>query len=117
YVERFGPRLVPIRREHVRGFLARKPLWLMQTLTLDAVRQQVWEMEEGAYRFYLEAAKQVTDAGTRKLLGDLARAERQHADAADRIDAAVLGEAGRARETSEAPRQFVLTDVQPGLSG
>ncbi|MHA6689533.1 iron exporter MbfA [Devosia sp. A449] len=117
YVERFGPRLVPIRREHVRGFLTRKPLWLMQTLTLEAVRQQVWEMEEGAYRFYLEAARQVSDAGTRKLLGDLARAERQHAAAADRIDAEVLGESGRDSEKTEAHRQFVLTYVQPGLAG
>jgi rubrerythrin len=117
YIDRFGTRLVPIRREHVRGFLPRKPLWLMKSLSIDAVRQQVWEMEEGAYRFYMEAAKQVSDAGIRKLLGDLAVQERKHADAADRIDAAVLGAQGRDRETSEAHRQFVLTYVQPGLAG
>jgi len=117
YIARFGTRLVPIRREHVRGFLPRKPLWLMKSLSIDAVRQQVWEMEEGAYRFYMEAAKQVTDAGIRKLLGDLAVQERKHADAADRIDAAVLGAEGRDSETSEAHRQFVLTYVQPGLAG
>ncbi len=117
YVERFGKRLVPIRREHVRGFVARKPLWLMKSLTLDAVRQQVWEMEEGAYRFYMEAAKQATDAGIRKLLGDLAAQERKHADAADRIDASVLGSEGRDSESTESHRQFVLTYVQPGLAG
>ena len=117
YVERFGKRLVPIRREHVRGFVQRKPLWLMKTLTLEAVRQQVWEMEEGAYRFYMEAAKQATDAGIRKLLGDLAVQERKHADAADRIDAKVLGAAGRDSESTESHRQFVLTYVQPGLAG
>ena len=117
YVERFGKRLVPIRREHVRGFVTRKPLWLMKTLTLDAVRQQVWEMEEGAYRFYMEAAKQATDANIRKLLGDLAAQERKHADAADRIDAAVLGADGRETESTEKRRQFVLTYVQPGLAG
>jgi len=117
YVERFGKRLVPIRREHVRGFVPRKPLWLMKSLTLEAVRQQVWEMEEGAYRFYMEAAKQATDAGIRKLLGDLAVQERKHADAADRIDAAVLGATGRDTESTESHRQFVLTYVQPGLAG
>lgn len=117
YVERFGKRLVPIRREHVKGFVARKPLWLMKSLTLEAVRQQVWEMEEGAYRFYMEAAKQVTDAGIRKLLGDLAAQERKHADAADRIDAEALGAEGRETEKSESHRQFVLTYVQPGLAG
>ena len=117
YVERFGPRLVPIRREHVRGFLARKPIWLMKNLSLETVRQQVWEMEEGAYRFYMEAAKQTTDAGIRKLLGDLAAQERKHADAADKIDAAALGADGRETEKGEQHRQFVLTYVQPGLAG
>lgn len=117
YVERFGKRLVPIRREHVKGFVARKPLWLMKSLTLDAVRQQVWEMEEGAYRFYMEAAKQTSDAAIRKLLGDLAAQERKHADAADRIDANVLGAEGRDTESTEQHRQFVLTYVQPGLAG
>lgn len=117
YVERFGTHLVPIRREHVRGFMARKPIWLMKSLTIEAVRQQVWEMEEGAYRFYMEAAKQVTDAGIRKLLGDLAAQERQHADAADRIDADMLGAAGRDLEKDASHRQFVLTYVQPGLAG
>jgi rubrerythrin len=117
YVERFGRRLVPIRREHVRGFMPRKPIWLMKTLTLGAVRQQIWEMEEGAYRFYMEAAKQATDVGIRKLLGDLAVQERKHADAADRIDAAVLGAEGRASEHTESHRQFVLTYVQPGVAG
>ncbi|MDB5535840.1 MAG: rubrerythrin family protein [Devosia sp.] len=117
YVERFGARLVPIRREDVRGFLPRKPIWLLKTLTLEAVRQQVWEMEEGAYRFYLEAAKQTQDASMRKLLGDLAREERKHADAADRLDESELGAEGRGSEKSEAHRQFVLTYVQPGLAG
>ena len=117
YVARFGQRLVPIRREHVRGFLTRKPVWLQKTLTLDQARQQVWEMEEGAYRFYVEAAKQVTDAGIRKLLGDLAAAEKGHSQRADQIDSAVLGAEGREREGQEAHRQFVLTYVQPGLAG
>lgn len=117
YVARFGTRLVPIRREHVKGFLQRKPIWLMKALSLETVRQQVWEMEEGAYRFYLEAAKQVTDADIRKLLGDLAAQERKHADAADRIDAEALGAEGRDSEGHEQHRQFVLTYVQPGLAG
>ncbi len=117
YVERFGPRLAPVRREQVRGFLQRKPIWMMKTMTLEAVRQQVWEMEEGAYRFYLLAAERTTDAAIRKLLGDLAVQERQHANFADRMDEKLLGAEGRATETSESHRQFVLTYVQPGLAG
>ncbi|SMQ85631.1 Rubrerythrin [Devosia lucknowensis] len=117
YVVRFGTRLVPIRREHVRGFLTRKPVWLQKTMTLEQARQQVWEMEEGAYRFYLEAARNVTDAGLRKLLGDLAAAEKGHATRADQIDETVLGAAGRDSEAHEVHRQFLLTYVQPGLAG
>lgn len=117
YVARFGDRLVPIRREDVRGFLDRKPVWLQKTLTLEQARQQVWEMEEGAYRFYLASAEQVTDVAIRKLLGDLAAAEKGHARRADQIDDKVLGEAGREEEGNEAHRQFVLTYVQPGLAG
>jgi len=117
YVEKFGPRLIPIRREHVRGFLQRKPIWLTSTLSLDAVRQLVWEMEEGAYRYYLEAAKQSQDASIRKLLGGLAAQERKHADVADRLDEANLGAGGRQSEKGEEHRQFVLTYVQPGLAG
>ena len=89
----------------------------MATMTLEAVRQQAWEMEESAYRFYLEAARQTTDVAIRKLLGDLAEQERKHAQAADRIDADVLGQSGREAEKSEAHRQFLLTYVQPGLAG
>lgn len=117
YQEKFGSRLIPIRREHVRGFIARKPVWLMKTLSLETVRQQVWEMEQGAYRFYMEAAEQATDAAIRKLLGDLAAQERVHSEVADRLDAEHLGAEGRVAEQREEHRQFVLTYVQPGLAG
>ena len=117
YRVRFGDRLVPIRREHVRGFLTRKPLWLMKQMNLDAIRQQVWEMEESAYRFYDEAVKQTTDTETRKLLGDLAAAERAHAMTADRLEEQNLGAEGRETEKKVAHREFLLTYVQPGLAG
>jgi rubrerythrin len=117
YRKSYGERLVPIRREHVRGFLQRRPLWLMKTMSLDAVRQQVWEMEESAYRFYLEAAKQADSAEARQLLGDLAAQERKHAAMADTLKEQHLGEDAKAREGAEQQRQFVLTIVQPGLAG
>lgn len=117
YIERFGDHLVPIRREHVRGFLTRKPIWLLKTLTIEQARQHVWEMEEAAYRFYVNAAQQVTDVGIRKLLGDLAAAEKGHAKRADQLDGEVLGAEGREAEKETAHRQFLLTYVQPGLAG
>lgn len=117
YVEKFGSRLVPIRREHVRGFLTRKPVWLMETMGLDQVRQLAFEMEEAAVHFYTEAAARTTDTAVRKLLGDLAVEERQHATRADQLTDDALGPEERASEKSEEHRQFVLTYVQPGLAG
>lgn len=117
YTERFGPNLVPIRREDVRGFLRRKPLWLTASYSLEQVRQQAWEMEEQAANFYAEAARQTTDTELRKLLGDLAEQEKHHAHAADRLEAQNLDDEGRSAEKSEEHRQFVLTYVQPGLAG
>jgi len=117
YVARFGPRLVPIRREHVRGFPTRKPIWLMQTMTLEQVRQLAWEMEAGASSFYDAAAARTTDVAIRRLLGDLAAEERGHADIAERLEAQALGPEERAAEKSAEHRQFVLTYVQPGLAG
>lgn len=117
YKSRFGDKLIPIRREHVRGFLARKPVWLMQNLSIDTIRQQIWEMEEGAFRFYTEAAKQVTDVDVRKLLGDLAAQEAAHKTQADRLEEKHLGDDAKADEETEEHRQFVLTYVQPGLAG
>ncbi len=98
YTERFGDQLVPIRREHVRGFIARKPIWLMQNLDIETIRQQVWEMEISAHRFYIEAARMVTDARVRKLLGDLAEQEAQHQKTADRLEKEFLGESSKSEE-------------------
>jgi len=118
YVEKFGKQLVPIRREHVSGFMQRRPLWLTDIVNLDAVRQQSFEMEDQAYRFYTEAAKRTTDATIRKLLGDLAMEEKAHEHAADELAEQHLGDGtAAAAEATEARRQVLLTYVQPGLAG
>lgn len=117
YVQRFGNVLVPIRREDVRGFMQRKPLWLSEVLPLEAVRQQAWEMERSAYQFYLEAARQTNDAEVRKLLGDLAQQEKKHEELADTLEKTHVNGDQHAAEASEEHRQFVLTYVQPGLAG
>ncbi len=117
YKKQFGDNLVPIRREHVRGFLSRKPVWLMKEFSIETIRQQVWEMEQSAYRFYNEAAKQTSNVDLRKLLGDLAMEERKHGEQADRLEKEFLGETGHDEEKIASHRQFVLTYVQPGLAG
>ncbi|APZ52774.1 iron exporter MbfA [Salipiger abyssi] len=114
---RFGEVIPLIRREHVAGFYARRPVWLMKNLSLERIREEAEIMERDAERFYLEAARRSTDAGTRKLLGDLAAAEAGHEQRATELGEAHLGDEARGDEDRLAHRQFVLTWVQPGLAG
>ncbi len=117
FVERFGQHIPLIRRQDVSGFVARRPIWLMQQLGLDMVRRQARQMEIDAGRFYQQAAGRTTDAAIRKLLGDLAAAEAQHETIAGEIEAKRLPGDIRLREDDDARRRFVLQIVQPGLVG
>jgi rubrerythrin len=117
FQSRFGERIPLIRREHVRGFYERKPDWLRKNLPLDTVREQAEAMERQAARFYEEAAKRVSGASTRRLLGDLALAERGHEDIAHMLTDKHLPEDVKAEENADERRQFILTYVQPGLAG
>ncbi|KFI29046.1 iron exporter MbfA [Paenirhodobacter enshiensis] len=114
---RFGEVVPLIRREHVAGYYARKPIWLADTLSLDAMRGEAEEMERQAGEFYTRAAQHTSDAGTRKLLGDLAAAEHGHEQRAHELTEENLPEEVRAKEDRAAYRQFILTWVQPGLAG
>ncbi|CDZ26284.1 rubrerythrin family protein [Neorhizobium galegae] len=114
---RFGERIPLIRREHVRGFYERKPDWLTRNLPLDSMREQAEAMEQQAFRFYTEAAKQVSDASTRQLLGDLAIAEQGHEDIARMLGDKHVTDDVKTEEDETARRQFILTYVQPGLAG
>ena len=114
---RFGDTIPLIRREYVAGFYARRPIWLVENLSLDRIRDEARQMELDAQRFYETAAQATTDAATRKLLGDLAAAEAGHSQkAGELVDENVSPDAD-ADEKSAAHRQFVLTWVQPGLAG
>lgn len=114
---RFGDVVPLIRREHVAGYFARKPVWLTENLSLDAIRNEAEEMERQAGDFYTRAAQQTSDAGTRALLGDLAAAEHNHEERARELEDEYLPESERAKEDRAAYRQFILTWVQPGLAG
>ena len=117
YREKFGEHIPLIRRQDVRGFITRKPVWQLQPLRLDVVRKQAEEMEYEAARFYRTAAGRSTDASVRKLLGDLAEAEVAHEHIAERLMAENLPEDVRAEEDEAAKRLFVLRFIQPGLAG
>lgn len=115
--KRFGETIPLIRRDHVRGYYERKPDWLVRPLGLDKVRPMAEQMENQAYRFYLEAAKQTQDASTRQLLGDLALAEKAHESLAHRLGLKHTPEEVRGEERADEHRQFLLTYIQPGLAG
>ncbi|MGI9391185.1 MAG: iron exporter MbfA [Boseongicola sp.] len=115
--QRFSEVIPLIRREHVAGFYARRPVWLVENLGLERMRDEAEMMERDAQRFYEQAAKRTTDADTRKLLGDLAAAEASHSEKADALAEEYLDSATVDQEARTAHRQFVLTWVQPGLAG
>ncbi len=115
--KRFGERIPLIRREHVKGYYDRKPDWLVRPLGIERVREQAEKMEIDANRFYVEAAKRTEDASTRKLLDDLAAAEKSHESLAHRLGEQLVPEIVRSAEDATERRQFILTYVQPGLAG
>jgi rubrerythrin len=115
--ERFGEVIPLIRREHVAGYYARRPVWLMENLGVERMREEADSMERQAEAFYRQAAARTTDAGTRALLGDLAAAEAGHMKKAGALEEAHLDEDEKTREARAAHRQFILTWVQPGLAG
>lgn len=114
---RFGSTIPLIRREHVSGYYARRPVWLVENLGLERIREEAAAMERDAENFYLAAAARTSDTATRKLLGDLAAAEAGHqSTASDLTEAHLTGDA-QTEEDNRAHRQFILTWVQPGLAG
>ena len=113
YKSRFGDHVPLIRRQDVRGFVDRKPVWLVRPLGLKAVQKTAESMEVETLRFYAAACRRTTDAGIRQLLGDLAEEERNHAHTAEQIARTKLSE----DEKSQAKRLFLLQVVQPGLAG
>src|SRR5438105_7875677 len=117
YRRRFGEHIPLIRREDVKGFVHRKPVWMIRPLGIKTVRRQAEIMETETRRFYERAAGKVSDASTRKLLGDLAEAERKHVTLADDLQQEYLTPDVEAEEDKAHRRLFVLQIVQPGLAG
>ena len=113
YRERFGEHIPLIRRQEVKGFVKRRPIWLVRPLGLRAVQKEAELMELETKRFYEAGARRTTDAGIRQLLGDLAEEERHHAQTAEQIAQTKLSE----EESARQKRLFVLQVIQPGLAG
>jgi rubrerythrin len=116
YRKKFGDFLPLIRRQDVKGFVARRPIWLNRPLGLDAVRKFAEEMEFETARFYRKAAEGAHDDAVRDLLTRLAAAEDSHEKLAQELGEKIEPSA-RAAEDETARRMFVLQYVQPGLAG
>jgi rubrerythrin len=117
YRRKFGDHIPLIRRQDIKGFVERRPIWLVRPLGLHAVRKQVAEMELETKRFYAKAVQQATDAGVRQLLGDLAEEERKHQVLAEELEAERRTSGAEEEEAATQKRLFVLQVIQPGLAG
>jgi rubrerythrin len=115
--QRFGEHIPLIRRQDVKGFVERRPVWLVRPLGIDVVRKQAEAMELETRRFYECAMQKVTDASTRRLLGDLAEVERKHSALAESLEEKLLTPETRSQEEAAHRRLFVLQIIQPGLAG
>ena len=117
YRSKFGEYLPLIRRQDVKGFVSKKPLWLMSPLNLDEVRKFAENMEYEAARFYRRAAETTRDTSVRQLLVELAEIETEHEGLAHKLGQQILTPSARDKEDETARRVFVLQYVQPGLAG
>ncbi len=117
YRTKFGDHIPHVRREDVRGFVKRRPVWLTRPLGLETVRNQASIMEAETKRFYETVARKSTDASIRQLLGDLAAEEQHHTILAEELGRENLTPQVREEEAKSERRLFVLQVIQPGLAG
>jgi rubrerythrin len=115
--QKFGEHIPLVRRQDVRGFVQRTPVWLVRPLGLDTVRKQASAMEVETRRFYERASARTQDASIRQLLDDLAEQERYHEDRAQELTEEKLRPDVMQDEEHARRRLFVLQVVQPGLAG
>ena len=115
YQAKFGEHIPLIRRNDVRGFVQRRPIWLTKPLRLDAVRREAATMEVETRRFYEKSAARTEDASIRQLLNDLAQEERSHEYRAEELSD--LDATAKGQEEEANRKLFVLQIVQPGLAG
>ena len=117
FQKKFGDHIPLIRRQDVKGFVQRQPVWLVRPLGLDKLREQASAIEIETRRFYETAATRSSDASIRQLLDDLAQAELGHSLRAQELGEEKITTATQDDEEQAKRRLFVLQIVQPGLAG
>jgi len=116
YTGKFGDTLPYITRQDVSGFLKRNPIWLLDNLRIETVREQAEAMELEAANYYAKAAERAHDVDIRTLLADLAEEEKRHETMAIDLEAE-LPKDQKQSEDETSRRLFVLQIVQPALAG
>jgi len=117
YRKAFGEHIPFVRSQDVRGFLRRKPLWLARHFSVQQLRKEVEIMEIQSMRFYQEAAKRSTNLSVRKLLDELAAAEQEHENLAEKLTGDLRNSGAEKNEDEKVRRTFVLQIIQPALAG
>ena len=117
YQSKFGEHIPLIRRQDVKGFVYRAPVWLVRPLGVDKVRKELSAIEVETRRFYERASARARDASIRQLLDDLAQEERNHATRMQELGEEKLTTGALQEEEQARRRLFVLQVIQPGLAG
>lgn len=117
FQQKFGEHIPLIRRQDVKGFVERRPVWLKRPLRLKAARGEAASMEQETRRFYEAAAARTTDASIRRLLDDLAQEEMSHEERAEQLSETAISKGAVSREKEAQKKLFLLQIVQPGLAG
>jgi rubrerythrin len=117
YQKKFGDFIPLIRRNDINGFVRHKPAWTLSKLGIDAMRQRAEVVELENYRFYTQAAETSADPQVKKLLLNLAAAEKGHESLAGKLGFEHVTADAKVSEKEAERRLFLLQVVQPGLVG
>ncbi len=117
YQKKFGDFIPLIRRADVNGFVKHAPAWTLNTQGIEAMRKRAELIELENYRFYTQAAASSSDAQVKKLLSDLAIAEKGHESLASKLGLEHVTTDAKIDEGDTERRMFLLEVVQPGLVG
>jgi erythrin-vacuolar iron transport family protein len=80
YQSRFGSHIPYLRRQDVKGFVRRRPVWLQPGVGPRQILSYVLATEAETRRFYQDAANHASSEDVRALLTDLAGTEEDHVD-------------------------------------
>jgi rubrerythrin len=114
---RFGEVIPLIRREHVAGYYARRPVWLVENLGLDRIRAEAaaWSRTPRPSTSRPRSAARTPPPASYWAI--LPGPRRATAPAQPKPPRRIWAPDARESEDDRAHRQFVLTWVQPGLAG